>query len=452
VEYREERNIPTYVVDSPYVERVTIIEPNSPAGLVEVISGITSLFTGTMHPGTMDADLEPAKNAAQKMYKLYKFVYPFGFIKLALRVFGARKKLRKAGKSNQVAAKLVEKPSDLTKYFYSLLFDRGLFSGIAIRKTMCDIAAERLKISHEKAATLTFDEFFSHTENDLRITGTNVTKGIPVYFSKELTPDFPVVDAVCMSAAIPLAFKPTLSQALAHKGRDPAHNERYRGFFNDGGTLNNLPIHAFDFFGDEDNFMKKVVTMNSHMFGIRCTGGNPTDCEEDKRFPYDPNYISYLDEEKKKNEGLPKKDRKKFIEPKDVAAKICDVKTTYQIEMIYDALTPLLEFTGNLLNTLMYGQEDGQIRSEDEFRQTMELFSYDVGLFDFTISVKLSDFVQARAAIKVGLMIGIDKLTIHDLVIGKYYVGKEDAEVNKYIDHADKYIQEYKKKHKIDPS
>jgi NTE family protein len=444
-------NVPTYIVDIPDVERVTREEVGSPTGAVSVASGISSLYTGKPY-----VDRRLAEIAAGKMYALYKFVYPFDFIKLAMRALGARKKLKKAGSSNQLAEKLAEKPSDLNKYFYSLLFDRGLFSGIYLREYLHNLTIEELtynfdvEISLEEAARLTYSQFFAYTRNDLRVAGTNITKNIPVYFSKDLTPHFPIVDSICMSMSIPFAFKPTLSQAWADTNQEYAstNNERYRGFFNDGGTLNNLPIHAFDFEGGQENFMKKVVELRCGMFGIRCTGGNPTDHAEDERFSLDPNYICYLDELNTKNQQGSKKDPKQSIKkPED------GTKTTYQIEMIHRALTPILEFAGNLFYTLMYTSEDGQIRSEQEFKQTMELFSYDVGLFDFTIPPSLSDFVQGRAAIKVGAMLEIEQEEICSLVIDKYYAGQSDENVSKvrgYIKYTYERIQEYKRLHGID--
>jgi len=79
-------------------------------------------------------------------------------------------------------------------------------------------------------------------------------------------------------------------------------------------------------------------------------------------------------------------------------------------------------YPGDLLNSLMYFSEDGQIRSRQELKQTVELFSYDVGLFDFDLGVLnekgqkdkkrahlpyLSAFVQRTAALKLASVLGV---------------------------------------------
>jgi|GEM_PF-2463038 len=451
VTYRPgEGNAPTYVVDAPEVERETRPAAGASGEALSVASGITTLFTGKPY---LDRPL--AEAAANKLYALYRFVYPFTFIKTALRAISARRKLRKAGAANQLAEKLGEAPEDLNRYFYSLLFDRGLFSGINLRTYLQYATVEELyynfdvEISMEEAARLTYCRFYELTKNDLRIAGTNVTRGIPVYFSKDLTPDFPIIDSICMSMSIPFAFKPTLSQAWADMSQaaDSAHNQRYHGFFNDGGTLNNLPIHAFDFAGEEENFGKKVVKLRSDMFGVRCTGGNPADCGEDEKFPFDPKYRSYLDALNKKNAERPKAERLKPLKPEDV--EVCAVPKPFHIDMVFGPLSPLLAFAGNLFNTVMYTSEDGQIRSVEEFRQTTELYSYDVKLFDFTIPESLSDFVQARAAIKLGAMIEIDKAAILQLVIDNYYNAETAAEIERYVDKAYERAARFRRDHGI---
>jgi len=435
-------NLPVLVVDRIQPEYETRdLGGNSES----VATSISAIQTGKIY-----TDANVAAAAAKKLYAFYRFVYPFDFVKLLLRVIGGRKKLKKFGGDNQLVKKMTESFSGFLQYMYSILFDRGALSGMAIRTYLQELTVKQLEenfgvvVSPEDAQRLTFAEFYAHTRNDLRIAGSNVTKGIPVYFSRYLTPDFPVIEAICMSMSIPFAFKPTLSLAWADKTKPFAgeHNDRYVGFFNDGGMLNNLPIHAFDFGPDDDNFRRKIVELDDGIFGIRCTGGNPTDAEEDPKFPHDANYLRYLDS---KNEGVPEKDK---LTPDKVPVQA--LKTPFTIEMTQGPFTPVAEFAGNVLNALMYYQEDGQIRSEDEFKQTMELFSYDVKLFDFTIFEGLSSFVQGRAAIKVGAMLNIPQSDITDLVLQYYYSDVEDPRgIVQYIDAAYRRAQEFKRRYQI---
>ncbi|MBX9802018.1 MAG: patatin-like phospholipase family protein [Caulobacteraceae bacterium] len=96
---------------------------------------------------------------------------------------------------------------------------------------------------------LTFTRLLEATRKDLVIAGTNISTSQPVYFRAALTPDFPVVDAVAMSASFPFLFRPTAVRYRAPpgKGREPAfYDIHYSGYFIDGGVFNNLPINAFN--------------------------------------------------------------------------------------------------------------------------------------------------------------------------------------------------------------
>lgn len=441
IHYRPgEGNVPTYVVDAPEIVR----EPRE--GFEPGTTSMVATEIKTLRSGQAYVDRSAAQATANKLYSLYKFIYPLGALKLATRALGARRKLKKAMATNQVAEKLSEVPGDLNKYVYSLMFDRGLFSGINLRDYLHAATVEELRknfgkeLSLEAAARLTYRDFYEITNNDLRIAGTNITLGVPVYFSRHLTPDFPIVDSICMSMSIPFAFKSTLLEAWVdmERPRDALHNLRYRGFFNDAGILNNLPIHAFDFEGRQDNFENGVANLHKGMFGVRCTGGQPTDREEDPGLESDPLYICYSEERAAKATAQKKKKAEHPPPP------------PLHIDMAYGAFSPLIDFAGKLYNTLMYTSEEGQIRAANEFAQTTELFSYDVGLFDFTIPETLSAFVQARAAIKLGAMIQIPEADIEDLVLKYYKDQKVDtAEVKKYIIEAYVRAKMFRRKHGI---
>jgi hypothetical protein len=72
------------------------------------------------------------------------------------------------------------------------------------------------------------------------------------------------------------------------------------------------------------------------------------------------------------------------------------------------------------MNTLMYDMEEGQIRSAEELKQTMNLFAYGIGLFDFTAPTELSYFAQIRAMIKVSINIGVKQEDVMKVIQEKY--------------------------------
>jgi hypothetical protein len=68
----------------------------------------------------------------------------------------------------------------------------------------------------------------------------------------------------------------------------------------------------------------------------------------------------------------------------------------------------------------MYDMEEGQIRSAEELKQTMNLFAYGIGLFDFTAPTELSYFAQIRAMIKVAINIGVKQEDVMKVIQEKY--------------------------------
>ena len=131
---------------------------------------------------------------------------------------------------------------ELDRYFYSVLYDRGLNPGFAllayVRGVLSDFivrhnAPIRQDITGE---TITFGQLEQITKVRLVVTGTNLTHRRPAYFSSKHTEDFPVADAVAISMSFPI-FKPVW---VFNNPKD------FGGFWADGGVLNNLPIHAFD--------------------------------------------------------------------------------------------------------------------------------------------------------------------------------------------------------------
>lgn len=151
---------------------------------------------------------------------------------------------------------------ELAGYLYGLIYNRGLFPGMAVRFYFEDLMKRFVinKLSWEERkrvgigfgrtplpADLTFRQFFDITGVDLVITGTNLSTNQSKYFSVGYTPEFPVIDAVGLSMAIPLIFKPVCStRPYVHYEETDDYNKAYTGLWADGGILNNLPIHAFD--------------------------------------------------------------------------------------------------------------------------------------------------------------------------------------------------------------
>lgn len=138
-------------------------------------------------------------------------------------------------------------------YLHSLLLNRGLFSGYAAREFFRNLMKKHLVTAHFKAhkgavpldPDMSFMEFYNVTGVDLVVTGVNISRREPRYFSVWHTPDFPVVEAVALSMSIPLVFKPVYIGGGVRKG-DDAHNAAYQGLYVDGGMLNNYPVRAFD--------------------------------------------------------------------------------------------------------------------------------------------------------------------------------------------------------------
>jgi|GEM_PF-6761497 len=112
-------------------------------------------------------------------------------------------------------------------------------------RTLMPIAEQIRKIK----TGLTFARLLTATGKDLVVTGTNISASQPVFFRAALTPDFPVLDAVAISASFPFLFRPTAVcyHGLAGKGRERAfYDKHYSGYFIDGGVFNNLPMNAFN--------------------------------------------------------------------------------------------------------------------------------------------------------------------------------------------------------------
>jgi len=145
----------------------------------------------------------------------------------------------------------------LREYLHSLLFNRGLFPGIAMREYFGDLIKRKLlsitppelrtQMDSKFGDEVTFREFFNLTGVDLVVAGTNVSRRTSKFFSVGHTPEFSVVEAVCISMSIPMIFKPALlTKTKVHREATEAYNKAYHGLWVDGGMLTNFPLHAFD--------------------------------------------------------------------------------------------------------------------------------------------------------------------------------------------------------------
>jgi hypothetical protein len=93
----------------------------------------------------------------------------------------------------------------------------------------------------------------------------------------------------------------------------------------------------------------------------------------------------------------------------------------------------------------MYDMEEGQIRSAEELKQTMNLFSYGIGLFDFTAPTELSYFAQIRAMIKVAINIGVKQEDVMKVIQEKYLMELlkgDDEIINREVNLLNQYWEQ----------
>lgn len=332
-------------------------------------------------------------------------------LKSGMDLFNVSKKVLKKSTAELVKVLTTSngKPDDQKTfdYLYSELMDRGLFTGAGIRTYLSKAMAKGLldnysvpaqrtgvfqdasMITPERCEAVTFADLKKITGKDFVVTSTNLISESSKLFSAQHTPDFPVVDAVCMSMSIPGVFKPTFVNAsvdLSKKPDDP-YNLSYRGFYVDGGMMNNLPIHVWD--GGPDQ------PMNPGVIGIRVSGGfDPAD----KTYATDADWKKYVDAVMP---GTPYERRIRSNTSYDANGTLT-VKTD-----VNNFISVFGGYGGDILSTLMTPSEEGQIRTPAERARTVEFFSYDIGVLDFTPNDSLNTFVQKRAGAKLAARLGL---------------------------------------------
>ena len=246
--------------------------------------------------------------------------------------------------SDPIIRQLVSHPE---YYLYNIIFDRGMFPGLTARRFLQNAVYGRLwdrlvrsrtppgqpiLIYSINGSEINFREFFDLTRVDLVITGANITKHKPSVFSRRHTPDFPVAEAVGVSMNLPLLFKPVHVEANVPVGQYNANANDYHGMWIDGGVLNNFPLHAFDFLSPTVSRQYPTLKpLNPNMLGLRLTDGPHSQSSRQQAGTFDL----------------------------------------------------LLEHLGNVMGTVLYPSEEGQIRNQDEREQTIDLYTYDLATTEF---------------------------------------------------------------------
>lgn len=245
----------------------------------------------------------------------------------------------------------------LEGFIANIVGERGLFVGFKMRdyfselidtylyKRMVDDGFPKPSIDPKN---LTFREFFDFSGTDLVITGTNISQGIPCYFSVFHTPDFPVIEAVQLSMGLPGAFKPIYVNTEVINGQENSRNG-YAGLYVDGGMLNNYPIRAFDSIVNSNdlsyvnNLTYRGVNLNNAGFVL---AGDPFDATNDC------DCILGIRLESERSSSPELREDKIYPTNRIVAG----------------------DFLSELYNTAFYPSEEGQLRSASDKRNTVKLY------------------------------------------------------------------------------
>lgn len=143
-------------------------------------------------------------------------------------------------------------------YLYCLAMDGGMLSGAKLLAFLQQAITDSpllhgmtksgpLGFPTFDGTSMTFGDFWRFNQRTvmLAICATNLTTGRPMVFSHYTTPNFPVADAVAISASFPFLFKSVWVSSQQSLG-SAARKSDYVGWYADGGLTNNVPIHVFD--------------------------------------------------------------------------------------------------------------------------------------------------------------------------------------------------------------
>jgi NTE family protein len=245
-------------------------------------------------------------------------------------------------------------------FLTSLILDGGLFIGENAHSYFSGLLNKYLPlfpICPPKPELIDFKTFHRVTKVDLRITGTNVYRNRPYYFSSSHTPTFPVSLAVEISMNLPILFKPIIVDSLiAVNKANNVFSEEYKGLWVDGGLLNNLPIHAFD----------NLISANSHP-------------KDKSLFCLNDNIIAI-----RLMDGFKRMDEIKKI-------------SNFNYNTVFN--TTLIQQLSYLNKVMFYPMEEGQIRTPLEESRTIRLYTENLELTNFTPSDGISQAPIEKARI-----------------------------------------------------
>lgn len=212
---------------------------------------------------------------------------------------------------------------------------------------------------------INFREFFYITRVDVSFTGTNVTRRVPRIFSQAYSPLMPVCEAAAISMNIPILFSPVIlrgnimdnpqyqallsasevSETTKKRWTYSKYNQYYKGAYADGGMINNYPIQlmrnearvAFaEFIVPEIRRKRSGSSSINKSLGFRLTD-----------WPHVAN---------------------------------TDDNTELQNHL------SLLPYLGNVVSSLQFFSEEGQLTDYNDHQVTLDIGVGDVGTLDFSPS------------------------------------------------------------------
>jgi NTE family protein len=323
------------------------------------------------------------------------------------------------GSAGQVAmVSSDDNATETLKYFASLIVSLGVFPGFTVRQFFSDLLKDKLITGNTSIPQdtdpkkITFYHFWAATGVDLFITGVNVSRQRPMYFSVWHTPDFPVIEAIQISMNIPILFKPIYINSKVHGGAEDEYNQKYHGLWVDGGMLNNYPIHAFDVL---ENHPPDPSLIDFPVATI---------------FPENDTTISV-------GKGFDESISERKIRDGVLGFRLTD-KTLKEQAELRDDISPkdytLKRYFGELLNTFMYPSEEFQIRDKSDRDKTIVLYTEEIKITDFSNipldikrKTKVKKYVKNNPIPRVEQLSEMKKRVIDnaDNAVRSYFINKD---------------------------
>ncbi|HHG84547.1 MAG TPA: hypothetical protein ENJ82_07350 [Bacteroidetes bacterium] len=289
---------------------------------------------------------------------------------------------------------------------------------------------------------LTFSEHYEITDKRLVMIGVNISKPAAKHFSARLTPDFPIADAGALSMSIPIAFKPAFVDAVVDiqmaRPQMPGESVKafrkrqdyiasYQGLYVDGGLVENLPLHVFDYEDFPHLRNKRVMQVNPNVLAI---GLDPGPDPLDPKFYSNSLFKAYLADLQTKYADDPegwevrKKEYEKTVKKhKENVAKLTNpgnphtpFLATYAPEKTKfgNNFGVLARTLGLIINGALSGGRESLLRTDQERDQYIKMYPYDVGTLDFSANKDLITFMQGRAEDKVREYFGFERKNLGD--------------------------------------